>query len=74
MPDIPFKSVARLPADELARVREQVAAHEGLVQIFAWGRQQTPPIHPADVVKQDEFTHDVLVPFPNDRWVVYGTT
>ena len=74
MPDRLFKGVTNIPADELRRIREQVATHEGLDQIFAWGRQQTPPIHPADVVKQDEFTHDVLVPFPNGRWVVYDTT
>ena len=74
MPAIPFKGSSSIPADELARIREQVAAHEGLDQIFSWGRQQSPAIDPADVVKQDEFTHDVLVPFPNDRWVAYGTT
>jgi hypothetical protein len=29
-------------------------------------------VHPANVIKQDEFTHDVLVPLPSDRWLVYG--
>jgi hypothetical protein len=41
---------------------------------LAWGRTQNPPVHPADVIKQDEFTHDVLVPFSPARWLVYGTT
>jgi hypothetical protein len=58
-------------AEDLARV---VAEHRGLDEIFAWGRQQSPPVHPADVIKQDEFTHDVLVPLGSGRWLVYGTT
>lgn len=74
MPPIPVTDFANLgPAErrELARV---VADHRGLDDIFAWGRQQSPPVHPAEVIRQDEFTHDVLVPFPHGRWVVYGTT
>ena len=51
-----------------------VALHRGLDDIFAWGRTQSPPVLPADVIKQDEFTHDVLVPLREDRWLVYGTT
>ena len=65
---------ARLQPDEHEELSRIVAEHRGLDDIFAWGRRQSPPVHPADVIKQDEFTHDVLVPFPNDRWVVYGTT
>jgi hypothetical protein len=51
-----------------------VSAHHGLADIFAWGRTQAPPVYPEDVIKQDEFTHDVLVPLPSGRWLVYGTT
>jgi hypothetical protein len=63
-----------LPADELAALNAAVRGHHGLDDIFAWGRLQTPPVVPADVIKQDEFTHDVLVPLPGGRWLVYGTT
>ena len=59
---------------EYAALAEVVRTHHGLDDIFAWGRQQSPPVHPADVIKQDEFTHDVLVPLPSGRWLVYGTT
>jgi hypothetical protein len=61
------------PAEDAALV-QIVRSHHGLDDIFAWGRQQSPPVHPADVIKQDEFTHDVLVPLPSGRWLVYGTT
>jgi hypothetical protein len=74
MPAIPFSDVANLPAVERDALAAVVARHHGLDQIFAWGRTQSPPIDPADVIQQDEFTHDVLVPLPGDRWLVYGTT
>jgi len=71
---ISLTDFAHLQPDEHEDLARVVAEHQGLDDIFAWGRRQSPPVHPADVIKQDEFTHDVLVPFPNGRWVVYGTT
>jgi len=73
-PMIPFTDFAELPVTEREELLAIVSQHEGLDDVFAWGRAQSPPVHPVDVVKQDEFTHDVLVPLPNGRWLVYGTT
>ena len=70
----PLTDYAGLSRDEWTRLDTITAAHVGLDDIFAWGRQQDPPVHPADVIKQDEFTHDVLVPLPGSHWLVYGTT
>ena len=48
-----------------------VTQHQGLDQIFAWVADAVSrPSSPADVIKQDAFTHDVLVPLPGDRWLV----
>jgi hypothetical protein len=74
MPPILLADYATLTVDERDELGRVVAQHQGLDDIFAWGRGQSPPVHPADVIKQDEFTHDVLVPFPRGRWLVYGTT
>jgi hypothetical protein len=71
---MPFADFAGLSAEEREALARVVAAHHGLDDVFAWGRRQSPPVHPADVIKQDEFTHDVLVPLPQGRWLVYGTT
>jgi hypothetical protein len=71
---IPIANHAGVAAEELEALARAVVEHRGLDDIFAWGRRQSPAVHPVDVVKQDEFTHDVLVPFPNGRWLVYGTT
>jgi hypothetical protein len=74
MPPILLADFANLPIGERKALTEVVTQHYGLDQILAWGRSQSPPVHPADVIKQDEFTHDVLVPLSSDRWLVYGTT
>ena len=71
---LPFHDYAGLTPGERDGLLHTVSTHRGLDDIFAWGREQTPPVHPADVIKQDEFTHDVLVPLPSGRWLVYGTT
>ena len=74
MKPVSLSDYASLPPSEREALAETVANHRGLDDIFDWGRKQAPSIVPADVVKQDEFTHDVLVPFPGGRWLVYGTT
>jgi hypothetical protein len=71
---LPFSDYASLSRHEREQLQRIVESHHGLDDVFAWGRAQSPPVSPSGFVKQDEFTHDVIVPFPNDRWVVYGTT
>jgi hypothetical protein len=71
---IPFADFAALAPVERESLVSIVSQHAGLDDIFAWGRAQSPPVHPVDVIKQDEFTHDVLVPLPSARWLVYATT
>jgi len=59
--------------EELARAVEQ---HAGLRDVLAWGAAATGNMHPrivAEVVTQDEFTHDVIVPY-RSVFIVYDTT
>jgi len=71
---IPFSDFASLTEAEREELRGLVAGHEGLDQVLAWGRSQSPAIHPVDAIRQDELTHDVVVALPGRRWLVYGTT
>jgi len=71
---LPFTDLAKLSPEEERVLRSALAEQRGLDDVFAWGRKQDPPVHPVDVIKQDEFTHDVLVPLPSGRWLVYATT
>ena len=69
-----FTDYVSLDWHERADLLRIVESHHGLDDLFAWGRTQSPPVTPTGFVKQDEFTHDVIVPLPNRRWLVYGTT
>jgi hypothetical protein len=71
---ITFTDHVGLDIRETGEIAATIQTHRGLDDVFAWGRAQRPPVLPADVIKQDEFTHDVLVPLPSGRWLVYGTT
>lgn len=48
----------------LERVRAVVAGHTTMERIVRWGYAQDPAVDILDVVVQDEFTHDVIVPTP----------
>jgi hypothetical protein len=54
-------------------VLAQVRLHRALDEVVRWGRAQQPPARIAEVVRQDEYTHDVIVPI-GPLFVVYGTT
>jgi hypothetical protein len=67
MTRIALTDYANLSPAERESLGRIVSEHRGLDDIFAWGRQESPAVVPAEVIKQDEFTHDVLVPLPGSR-------
>jgi hypothetical protein len=80
---------AGVPAEDLAAIERVVAGHRTLEDVVQWGlahvplvshggAAESPPSAPprvvADVVVQDEYTHDVVVPYGDGRYLVYDTT
>jgi hypothetical protein len=66
-----FAGMSGEERDALARVLETQASID---DVFAWGREQSPLVSPEDVIVQDEFSYDVLVPYAEQRFLVYATT
>lgn len=62
---------AGLSPAELAELAQIVAGHHTLAHVVRWCAGRGQPIR--DVVTQDEYTHDVVVPY-GERWLVYDTT
>ena len=62
---------------EFERLAIEIDRHNGLNDVLAWAsRRPASRFHPhvvAEVITQDEFTHDVIVPF-DDIFLVYDTT
>ena len=51
-----------------------VFSQKTLEDVVRWGLSVVPPVLIENVVVQDEYTHDVVVPHPAGVWLVYDTT
>ena len=71
---VPIENRAQLPEAEFARLAEAVAGHRSMKHAPDWLLGHAPPLELTDMVTQDEFSHDILVPFPPGRWLVYDST
>ncbi len=66
-----------LPREEFESVATEVDKHRSLSEVLAWcSSKPKDQIHAqvvAEVITQDEFTHDIVVPFKS-IFLVYDTT
>ncbi len=74
MRSVPLHDYAALQASDRARLEQQVQGQRTLADVLAWSRAQSPPLSVAEIVTQDEYTHDVVVPLAADLVLVYDTT
>ena len=76
MREIPLHDYAQLPAPERAALAEQLATQRTLADVLRWAQAQRPPVTIAEIVTQDEYTHDVVLPLEPDRplYLAYDTT
>lgn len=65
---------AGLPADRLAAVAGELRALGTLEDVLAWAGQARPPRPVVEIVTQDEFTHDVVVPLRPPLWLAFDVT
>jgi hypothetical protein len=69
----PFQDHSGLPAGERTRLAAALGELATLGEVVRWGLLQSPPRLVSDVVKQDEFTLDVILPY-GERYLVFDTT
>jgi hypothetical protein len=65
---------AGLDQEALAALTEALDGQRSLEAVVRWGLDAQPPRLVADVVVQDEFTHDVILPYRDGLYLVYDTT
>jgi hypothetical protein len=66
--------ITRLRPDHPALAAE-VATFLTLEHVLNWMKQRSLPLGTLDLVTQDEFCHDVLIPLPEaPRHLVFGIT
>lgn len=65
---------AGLSAEALAKLESELPAHGTLLEVVRWSAAQIPPVVIANVVTQDEFTHDLVLRWQAGLFLVYGAT
>ena len=65
---------AHLDPAELRRLGAAVAEQRTLGDVLEWGRSQSPVRQVEEIVTQDEYTHDVLVPLEVPLYLVYDVS
>ena len=73
MSDTPLIDYASLDEATRSRLAAIVASQTTLGHVLDWGRAQRPVADVESILTQDEYTHDVLIPFEG-RYLVYDTT
>jgi hypothetical protein len=70
-------NLADLSENEFAELENELVKHKTLGKVLTWAGLQSKndflPRTVAEVITQDEFTHDVVVPYKN-LFLVYDTT
>jgi hypothetical protein len=54
-------------------LKRELAGLASLEKILAWMQAKQLPLAQLDLVAQDEFCHDLFVPW-QDRWLIFGLT
>ena len=75
--EMKITNLAQLPEYEFAELEKELAKHNTLGKVLTWasGKPKSDflPQIVAEVITQDEFTHDVVIPYKK-VFLVYDTT
>ena len=67
-------AVGSVPATLVARAQAALAHHVTLADVLRWAREQVPPRAVAEIITQDEYTHDVVMPFEGEYFLAFDAT
>jgi hypothetical protein len=71
---VPVENQAGLPDEAFDSLRAVLEQHTTLQRALIWFFSQRPPLAPADVIPQDEFSYDLLIRYEGASWLSYDTS
>ena len=71
---VPVTARGSVRVELLERASRDVSGLTTLAEVLDWARAQEPPRIVAEIVTQDEYTHDVVLPFEDDHFLVFDAT
>ncbi len=72
--DFPIENRAGLPSGQLETLVQAVSRQTSIKHAVDWLATHRPPLTIEDMVTQDEFSHDILAPYPEGLYLVYDVT
>ncbi|WP_141619699.1 hypothetical protein [Myxococcus sp. AB036A] len=70
----PLTDRASLPQEARSALEKELASLTLLQDVVLWGFASSPPRDVTEVIVQDEFTHDVVMPWMEGSYLVFDTT
>jgi hypothetical protein len=74
MRTVPVVGVGPIPPELIARAAAAFAFRQTFADVLEWARQQQPPRQVSEIVTQDEYTHDVVLPFDGTHFLAFDAT
>jgi hypothetical protein len=71
---VPVFGVGAIPSELLTHARTELGYLSTLNDVLRWAKAQNPPRSVVDIITQDEYTHDVIMPFNGDYFLVFDAT
>ena len=71
---VPVTAQDQQAASVLPQLEPVLREQRTLADVLAWGRRQEPPRTVTEIVTQDEYTHDVVVQYGEQVYLVFDTT
>jgi hypothetical protein len=68
------RAIGAIAPDVLARAESELGQQHTLADVLAWARAQMPPRTVTEIVTQDEYTHDVVIPFDGSHFLAFDAT
>ena len=74
MRTVPVSGIGTVPTILVQRAADVFAGRLTLADVLKWAREQTPPAPVSEIVTQDEYTHEVVLPFQDGHFLVFDAT
>jgi hypothetical protein len=74
MRDVPVTANSNAASTDRDWFRNQLRSQLTLGDVFDWLRRQMPPRNVTEILTQDEYTHDVVVEWTAERFLVFDAT
>lgn len=74
--DLPFpiENRANLADTQFTELATKLISHRSIKHALDWLIAHKPSLSFSDIVAQDEFSQDVIAPYPNQLYLVYDVT